>query len=342
MSVESHTADIFAKEFLHLPEPVRRAAMEFARLAEEICRSDRQGMDIAEIEQHVVSAVAATGLMLLKGLIEERDDGAGSIRHAGKTWHRVAPSRGTVTCLLGKLEYERPLYRCRSERRSLCPVDDSLGLLPGSMTRPAGKLAAYMVSQCTPRQSGLIFDRSGGMAPSVSSMQRLMGDLHWAWQGIEEDALDDIRAGQEIPAGAASVSVSLDGAMVLLRPGEGPGGDGPERNWREAACGTLSFHDAEGACLSTISSGRMPQGGKTDLKRWLAQECSHVLKRRPDLTLLAIADGAADNWTSALHCSLCHLRSGWLCLVARNIMNSICFPRKHDFWPLAPGSVLTS
>ena len=159
MSVESHTADIFAKEFLHLPEPVRRAAMEFARLAEEICRSDRQGMDIAEIEQHVVSAVAATGLMLLKGLIEERDDGAGSIRHAGKTWHRVAPSRGTVTCLLGKLEYVRPLYRCRSERRSLCPVDDSLGLLPVSMTQngtggrlPAARCPSMMrrVSACRP------------------------------------------------------------------------------------------------------------------------------------------------------------------------------------------------
>ncbi len=79
MSLESHTADILAREFLHLPEPVRRAAMEFARQAEEICRSDRQGMDIAEIEQHVVGAVAATGLMLLKGLIEELDAAFASV-----------------------------------------------------------------------------------------------------------------------------------------------------------------------------------------------------------------------------------------------------------------------
>ena len=271
--------------------------MAFARQAEEICRSDSEGMDIAETEQQVVSSVAAAGRTLLEGLVEARDDGAGTILCDGKRWYRVAPSQGTVICLLGKLDYVRPLYRCRSERRSLCPVDDSLGLLPGSMTRPAGKLAAYMVSQCPPRQAGQIFDRSGGMAPSVSSMQRLMGDLHWAWQGIEADALEEIRAGEEIPAEAASVSVSLDGAMVLLRPGEGPGGDGPDRNWREAACGTLSFHDAKGVRLSTISSGRMPQGGKIDLKRWLAQECSHVLRRRPDLTVLAIADGAADNWT---------------------------------------------
>ena len=177
-----------------------------------------------------------------------------------------------MICILGKPEHARPLHRCRSGRRSLCPVDDSLGLLPGSMIRPAGKLAAYMVLRCPPRQAGQIFDRPGGMAPSVNSMQRLMGDLHWACQGIEEDAPAKIRAGEGIPAGAAVASVSLDGAMVLLRPGEGPGGDGSDRNCREAACGTLSFHDAAGVRLSTISSGRMPQGGKTDLKRWLAQE----------------------------------------------------------------------
>ena len=86
-------------------------------------------------------------------------------------------------------------------------------------------------------------------------------------------------AREEIPAEVASASVSLDGALVLLRPGEGPGGDGPERNWREFAYGTLSFHDADGVRLSTTSSGRMPQCGKTDL------------------TVLAIADGAADNRT---------------------------------------------
>ena len=40
MSVESHTANIFAKEPLRLPEPVHRAAIEFAGLVEEICVSE--------------------------------------------------------------------------------------------------------------------------------------------------------------------------------------------------------------------------------------------------------------------------------------------------------------
>ena len=130
MSVESHTAAILAKELLHQPEPVRGAMMAFARQAEEICRSDSRGMDIAETGQQVLTAVATTGLTLLKGLIEARYDGAGSIRCDGKTWYRVAHTRGTVICLPGKHDYARPLYRCRSERRSLCPVDgrSSLGL----------------------------------------------------------------------------------------------------------------------------------------------------------------------------------------------------------------------
>ena len=130
MAVESHTAAILARESLCIcPSRFRGVVMALARKAEEICRSDRQGMDIAGIEQQVVRAAATAGLTLLKGLIEARDDGAGSIRCNGRTCYRAVPSTGTAICLPGKLEYERPLYRCRSERRSLCPVDDGLGLL---------------------------------------------------------------------------------------------------------------------------------------------------------------------------------------------------------------------
>ena len=111
---------------------------------------------------------------------------------------------------------------------------------------------------------------------------------------------DPDRGGERI-----AISGCCDGC---LRPGVGPGGDCSERNWREVACGMLSFHDAYGIRLSTIGSIRMPQSGKTDLNRWLAQECNRVLKRQPDLTPLTIADGASDNWTSAFFCSVCSLR----------------------------------
>ena len=55
--------------------------------------------------------------------------------------------------------------------------------------------------------------------------------------------------------------------MVPLRPGE----DGRAKaSWREAACGTVSFHDAEGKRLKTLYLGRMPESGKLTLKAQLA------------------------------------------------------------------------
>ena len=80
--------------------------------------------------------------------------------------------------------------------------------------------------------------------------------------------------------------------MVSLRP------DGEEEAcWREASCGTVSFHDAEGNRLKTLSFGRMPEAGKATLKAQLAEEVAHIRKVRPDLKVVAVADAAPDNWT---------------------------------------------
>ena len=82
--------------------------------------------------------------------------------------------------------------------------------------------------------------------------------------------------------------------MVPLRPGE----DGRAKaSWREAACGTVSFHDAEGKRLKTLYLGPMPESGKLTLKAQLASEVAHIRRARPEIGIVAIADGAADNWT---------------------------------------------
>ena len=40
----------------------------------------------------------------------------------------------------------------------------------------------------------------------------------------------------------------------------------------------------------------MPEARKATLKAKLATELGHVLERRPDLRVCAVADAAADNW----------------------------------------------
>ena len=118
--------------------------------------------------------------------------------------------------------------------------------------------------------------------------------MHERWETLGPETLDSIRDAEGVPHEAVSASVSLDGVMVPLRAGE----DGrAEASWREAACGTVSFHDARGERLKTLYLGRMPESGKVTLKAQLASEVAHIRQLRPDVRIVAIADAAADNWT---------------------------------------------
>ncbi len=174
--------------------------------------------------------------------------------------------------------------------------------MAGTLTRPAARIATHALAECTPRTTRKILDRFGGMTPSVSTLQRLADSIHGTYQGIEEEVLSEARSREAIPKEATSVSVSLDGVMVNLRKDEHPVGtekdsEGPAgANWREAACGAITFHDRTGRKLRTISSGQMPERNKLKLKRWLVDEFEPLMQERPDLTYVAVADGAPDNW----------------------------------------------
>lgn len=165
----------------------------------------------------------------------------------------------------------------------------------------------WAVAHLTPQEAEELFARSGGMTPSRSSLDRLPKAVSARWEGQRTRFEECVRAVEEVPAEAVSVSVSLDGVMVPMKDGgrqrkreralrtgketRGPAG------FREAACGTLTLHDAAGNRLSTTALGRMPERGKRTLKDTLEDELVHLLDQRPDLEVVGLADGARDNWT---------------------------------------------
>ena len=107
--------------------------------------------------------------------------------------------------------------------------------------------------------------------------------MHERWETLGPETLDSIRDAEGVPHEAVSAPVSLDGVMVPLRAGE----DGrAEASWREAACGTVSFHDARGERLKTLYLGRMPESGKVTLKAQLASEVAHIRQLRPDVRIV--------------------------------------------------------
>jgi hypothetical protein len=131
--------------------------------------------------------------------------------------------------------------------------------------------------------------------------------LQAGWKDRAEVVESELRKAEHVPDDAATICVSLDGVMAPMRDGDaaakrkasaengqltrGPAG------YREVGCGTISFYDAEGAFLKTVRMGRMPETKKSTLKDMLRSELGQAFAERPDLKLVAVADGANDNWS---------------------------------------------
>ena len=59
----------------------------------------------------------------------------------------------------------------------------------------------------------------------------------------------------------------------------------------------MSLVDGDAQRLHSVRMGRMPESNKTTLKTMVSAEVEAVLGKRPDLTVVKVADGAKDNWT---------------------------------------------
>jgi hypothetical protein len=71
---------------------------------------------------------------------------------------------------------------------------------------------------------------------------------------------------------------------------------GGPAGYREVGCATVSLFDAETERLLTIRYGRAPEAKKKTLTTQLDAEVTAILAVRPDLVLVALADGAEENW----------------------------------------------
>ena len=277
-----------------LPAPAAEAVSRVVALFDKHVGSGEGPDDFEAAERDALSAMKDVCCLVLRSVIESRDDGAGRIERDGQVWYRVEETAKTVMTSLGAVEYRRPRYRRDGASSSIVPVDESLGLVNGCLTRTAAHLGVWLMGHCTSREAEAFFGKMGTMTPSASTLQRLVKAAHGSWETIGATALDTIRAAEGIPADAVTAAVSLDGIMVPLRAGE----DGrAEACWREASCGTVSFHDSDGERLHTLYLGRMPESGKVSLKAQLRAEVAHIKACRPDIEIVALADGAPDNWS---------------------------------------------
>ena len=224
--------------------------------------------------------------------IESLDDGAPEIERDGKRFRRMAPTPGTLMTLFGPVTVSRPRYRPVAGA-SVIPIDESLDLKAGSLTPAAARVTLHALSLMTVRDCQALIRALGpSLDPSVSTMTQLAHDAGDRWEAVRDTVLAAIRETETVPEAATTVAVSLDGVHVhTLADYRSPAG------WREAACGVVELRDGEGERLRTVRCGHMPETKKAGLKRDLAAELDHVRRTASTaLTVVAIADGALENW----------------------------------------------
>ena len=290
-----------------IAEKRRQRAMEqLEEFLNQRRASSKAVRDLAEFERKLHTLVAAVECEAVGEELAKYDIDVPEIKIEGLSYKRVLRSSETYICLGGETRVERSLYRAEREERAISAMELQAGIVEGLFTPLAAEVGAWTVAHITPREGEELFQRIGGFKPSRSSLDRLVRRLGQNWEADCEKLELVISEDEEVPQEAVSCAVSLDGVMIPLRDGgrgqkreqsiaagkrsRGPAGYG------EASCGTVSFYDREGELLSTVRMARMPQSKKVTLKEMLEKEVQEIRKQRPDLRMVALADGAKDNW----------------------------------------------
>jgi len=230
------------------------------------------------------------------------------IKVSGVLHRRVVRCADTYFGAAGELRVTRTLYSTREEcERAVSPMELRAGIVEGRWTPLAAKQAMWVVAHMTPQEAEDLFEMLGGMTPSKSSLDRLPKQISQRWELNRQQFEEELRAQEPVPERAVTVAVSLDGVLVPMKDGErqakrdeslaqGKEQRGPA-GYQEVGCGTVSFYDREGERLATKRLGRMPEHKKATLKGMLREELLAALAQCPELQVVAVADGAKDNWT---------------------------------------------
>lgn len=263
--------------------------------------------DFDQIEQELHRLFVAAEREALGRELSHFDLDVPQVEIDGERYDQVLRCETTYNSAVGPVRVERSLYRPPSGGRAVCPLELNAGLIEGYWTPLAAKQASWAVAHLTPQESEDLFDLLGNMAPSKSTLDRLPKALsaHWEAHRVSFEAI--LRDDESIPPEAVSIGVSLDGVMAPMKDGDRQGkreqakaqGKSPSgpAGYQEVGCGTISYYDRDGERLVTRRMARMPEANKATLKSQLTAEVMGALIQRPDLRVVKLADGAADNWS---------------------------------------------
>jgi hypothetical protein len=231
------------------------------------------------------------------------------IEVGGVSYQPVLQAAETYLSAAGPVRVERHLYRpAGGQAKSICPLELRAGIMKGYWTPQAARQGAFVIAHLPASTAEAVFQELGAMQPSRSTLDRLPRTLSAHWEAHRADWEAALQAQEVVPAEATTLALSVDGVMAPLKPAEaeraaraakrtapGKQASGPT-GYREVGCGTLTLYDRTGERLQTVQYARMPEHKKGTLGEQLQAEAQAILRARPELRRVYLADGAETNW----------------------------------------------
>jgi hypothetical protein len=231
----------------------------------------------------------------------------------GQEWRKCLEQQPkTSLSASGPITVARTLYRPADGGKCICPLELRAGVIGGLSTPVLARQVTYLMGHMTSEETSQVFTELGIRGPSRSSCDRLPTLLSAVWERHRASWEEALRQQEVVPAEVSVVAVSLDGVMVpdkdaqhqakatreaaqqkgLAQQPSGPAGS------REVGCGTVTLYDEEANRLDPVRYGRAPEYKKQTLTAPLDAELASILAVRPDVEVVALADGAEENWRS--------------------------------------------
>lgn len=254
----------------------------------------QKGEFFAQIEKLIHAAFMEAERAVLREVLAQYDIDSPVVEFENKIYRQSVRSEHDYITVAGKVRIKRSLFRVARGTPSICPMELRAGIVEKFWSPSASKQALLMVSQMNPYDAAKVFKELGAMTPSKSSLDRLPKKLSYQWEIKQDEFEKSVSENFKIPKEAVAIGVSLDGVLVPMKGAVVLPNDS---RYEEASCGTYTYYDKEGEPLSTRRYGCMPEHKKVSMKNFLSKEVVEIIKSRPDLQLVKVADGAKDNWT---------------------------------------------
>jgi hypothetical protein len=297
---------------IEIPDELKSVSEAVKEMLSQVAaawRSTRGGraVEYAEIERPLAKGAAAieraSHQVVRQGLEVDQPRGVSD----GQVYGRVGRSEADYYTMAGPVRVTRTLYREQGQRNAKtvnavsrrCGAGGE-GWLPGTAQAMAPQL-----QQGTSREAETTARRLGRLPYSRSSFESVGQEVGQQYPAARTALEEVLMEEYTVPADATSVSAALDRLSVPMEEAVAAEERAAQpqarkrkvwRQFRLASCATLTLPDHKGGAVHTIRYGRMPRGEVEELGRALAIDVGTVLRKRPDLRVILLADGAPELW----------------------------------------------